>query len=93
MGGAGFDPKTGWLYVNSNEMPWISKANKIEKIGTDNVKKFANQFTYNNVQDVMSLARWFGVIPGLENLDKKYNNAQLLSVIKKGQVYDASTSS
>jgi len=22
-GGAGFDPRTGWLYVNSNEMPWI----------------------------------------------------------------------
>ena len=22
-GGAGFDPASGWLYVNSNEMPWI----------------------------------------------------------------------
>ena len=22
-GGAAFDPETGWLYVNSNEMPWI----------------------------------------------------------------------
>ena len=27
-GGAAYDPKSGWLYVNSNEMPWMYRAKK-----------------------------------------------------------------
>jgi len=34
-GGASFDPETGYMYVNSNEMPWILKLNKIK----DNLNK------------------------------------------------------
>ena len=85
-GGAGFDPITGWLYVNSNEMPWISKANKIEKIRTDNVKKFGKSIYLQQCARCHGAELGgMGVIPGLENLDKKYSNAQLLSVIKKGK--------
>ena len=29
-GGASFDPETGYLYVNANEMPWILKLNKVK---------------------------------------------------------------
>ena len=29
-GGAAFDPNSGWLYVNSNEMAWVSIANKYD---------------------------------------------------------------
>ena len=25
-GGAAYDPHTGWLYVNANEMPWIYRS-------------------------------------------------------------------
>ena len=28
-GGAAFDPETGWLYVNANEMPWLLQLMKI----------------------------------------------------------------
>jgi len=31
-GGASFDPETGYLYVNSNEMPWVLQLNKNKNI-------------------------------------------------------------
>jgi quinoprotein glucose dehydrogenase len=30
-GGASFDPATGWLYVNTNEMPWITRMVKVDR--------------------------------------------------------------
>lgn len=40
-GGASFDPETGYMYVNANEMPWILKLNKIKVIN--------NSFSSKNI--------------------------------------------
>src|SRR6185437_15270894 len=36
FGGGAFDPKTGFLYVNASEMPWILKLKKSSQFGGSN---------------------------------------------------------
>ena len=38
-GGAAYDPITNWLYVNSNEMPWVSIAKKVDFSSLENGDK------------------------------------------------------
>ena len=85
-GGAGYDPKTGWLYVNSNEMPWISKANKVEKYEGENVKKFGKSIYLQQCARCHGAGLdGMGTIPGLKNIEMKYNTLELSSVITKGK--------
>lgn len=42
-GGAAFDPETGYLYVNSNEMPWILKLNDAVKNNTNRSLSYGNK--------------------------------------------------
>ena len=92
-GGAGFDPNTGWLYVNSNEMAWVSIANKY-----DNPKEWEWQLKKDPIKSYgksiysQQCSRCHGAgldgmsnIPGLKNLKNKFNKLELSAIIKKGK--------
>ncbi len=92
-GGAAFDPNTGWLYVNSNEMAWVSIANKY-----DNPKEWEWQLKKDSIKSYgksiysQQCSRCHGAgldgmsnIPGLKNLKNKFNKLELSAIIKKGK--------
>ncbi len=87
-GGAGFDPASGWLYVNANEMPWI-----LEMVPTAAVAGQGNQGTpaqfYNAV-----CAACHGIdrqgevgrnIPPLVNLAEKLKEADIVQLLATGR--------
>jgi len=85
-GGAAYDPNSGWLYVNSNEMPWVSIANRIEKLENNTIKKYGKSIY------LQQCARCHGSeldgmsnISDLQNLKKRYKKLELSSIIQKGK--------
>ncbi len=92
-GGAGFDPNTGWLYVNSNEMAWVSIANKYDnpkewewQLKKDPIKSYGKSI-YSQQCSRCHGAELDGMsnIPGLKNLKNKFNKLELSLIIKKGK--------
>ena len=47
-GGAAFDPETGFLYVNANEMPWILKLNEIKNNTINKSLSYGNKIYIKN---------------------------------------------
>ncbi len=85
-GGAGYDQETGMLYVNSNEMPWMYRAKKIETIenaslGDIGQVLFEQQCARCHGAD----RRGQGINPSLIDLEKKANKDQVLSILTNGQ--------
>jgi len=85
-GGAGYDPNTGLLYINSNEMPWVSKANKIEKLMNSSAKKYGKSIYLQQCSRCHG-GELEGVsnIPTLKNIKSKYTIKDLHSIIKYGK--------
>jgi quinoprotein glucose dehydrogenase len=90
-GGAGYDPNSGWLYVNSNEMPWVSIANKFDKptewqLKNDPIKNYGKSI-YSQQCTRCHGAELDGMsnIPGLKDLKNRFNKVELSSIIKKGK--------
>jgi len=92
-GGAAFDPNSGWLYVNSNEMAWVSIANKYDnpkewewQLKKDPIKSYVKSI-YSQQCSRCHGAELDGMsnIPGLKNLKNKFNKLELSAIIKKGK--------
>ena len=87
-GGAAYDPNNNWLYVNSNEMPWVSIAKKVN-LSSDNgnIIKDYGKVIYNQQCSRCHGADLNGMsnIPGLKNLKNRYNAISLASTISKGK--------
>ncbi len=92
-GGAAFDPNSGWLYVNSNEMAWVSIANKYDnpkewewQLKKDPIKSYGKSI-YSQQCSRCHGAELDGMsnIPGLKNLKNKFNKLELSAIIKKGK--------
>jgi len=92
-GGAAFDPNSGWLYVNSNEMAWVSIANKYDnpkewewQLKKDPIKSYGKSI-YSQQCSRCHGAELDGMsnIPGLKNLKNKFNKLELSLIIKKGK--------
>ena len=82
-GGSGFDPETGLLYVNANEMPWIMRiVPRAETRG-----KVSGRVLYRrncsgcHREDLGGAPPEF---PDLNGIAKKRTQAQVLEVIRKG---------
>ncbi len=85
-GGAGYDPESGMLYINSNEMPWVSKAFKLDKIKDKNVQKFGKSIYLQQCSrchgpELQGISN----LPDLKNLKNRFNQKELASIIKKGK--------
>ena len=88
-GGAAFDPKLNLLYVNSNEMPWVSIAEKIDISTLENGNKIKN---YGKVIYNQQCSRCHGSdlngisnIPSLKNLQDRFDDVQLTRIISNGK--------
>jgi quinoprotein glucose dehydrogenase len=83
-GGAAFDPETGMLYVNSNEMAWILRivprpAPKALPSGKDLYQANCASCHKNNLSGSPP------EFPALTNLGKKYDSSEVRSIIRTGQ--------
>lgn len=84
-GGASFDPGTGILYVNANEVPMLISMRKIA--ANDKRISFGERvFAINNCAECHGADRsGNGIFPALQQLSKKYNEVQLADLIKTGR--------
>lgn len=86
-GGAAFDPESQWLYVNSNEMPWLVDMvpNIVSKKGDGKVS--GNQIYANNCANCHGLDRKgnTSAFPSLLEINKKYSSDSLLTLLKTGR--------
>jgi quinoprotein glucose dehydrogenase len=87
-GGAGFDPGTGVLYVNANEMPWILTMIDIELAQSE------NPYDQGSVVYALNCASCHGgrregdqqkIYPALTNLKSRKSKEETLQLIVKGK--------
>jgi len=83
-GGPSYDPKTGLLYINANEMPWVLTMKDVD----NNIKKSetnmqAGQRLYNSTcMACHGMNReGSGNFPTLLAVNKKYNEQQFIEII------------
>jgi quinoprotein glucose dehydrogenase len=83
-GGAAFDPQTGLLYVNSNEMAWVIRL--VEKPEPKAAPGAASLYQANcascHKADLSGSPPEF---PALKNLSKKYGDSDVRRIIHDGQ--------
>ncbi len=86
-GGASFDPETGYLYVNANEMPWILQLNKIKE-NSNNSLSIGNTLYIKycstcHKPDLSGNAQ--SGYPSLQDIGSKRNRAYLHKIISGGK--------
>ena len=89
-GGPAFDPATGVLYVNANEMPWIVTMKEVENnevISSKQTNLQAGKILYNNNCQAChgSSLSGSGDFPSLIGIEKRYNEATFKSLISLGR--------
>jgi quinoprotein glucose dehydrogenase len=87
-GGAGFDPATGWLYVNANEMPWILQMIETKREPGQGSVGTPQQF-YNAVCAAChGLERHGDVsrnVPTLVNIESKLREEDIVQLLATGR--------
>ena len=73
-GGAAFDPDSGLLFVNSNEMPWI-----VQLIPNNDTSLYNVNCASCHGEDRRSAAA-----PSLENIGERFSRDELAAVIRQG---------
>ena len=81
-GGAAFDPKTGLLYINSNDIAWDAQlvANTAPQLSGRGI--YQTQCTICHRDDLAGSPPTF---PSLKNIGKRLTPAQIASTIQKGK--------
>jgi quinoprotein glucose dehydrogenase len=74
-GGAAFDPDTGLLYVNSNEMPWI-----VRLIPNNDTSLYNAQCASCHRED----RRGTTSAPSLRNLNERFTRDEIVTLIREG---------
>jgi len=87
-GGPAFDPNTGWLYVNANEMPWvltmIEVKNEVPK--KENYLEAGKRLYKQNCMSCHGPDRkGSGNFPTLIDVHKKYNEVQFAAMVSTGR--------
>ncbi len=87
-GGAAYDPTTGFLYVNANQIPCeltMVKINPKDK-RTTTMSEHGKRVYVNNCMACHGQNREGNEsYPPLQNIDKKYSTAQVLDIINNGR--------
>ena len=88
-GGAGYDPKTGFLYVNANHSPWILTMMKKDSGNIPSHETVADRGERVYVNNCMSChgksREGNGAYPELRNITNKYTAHQILDIINNGR--------
>ncbi len=87
-GGPAYDPATGILYVNANEVPWVLKMVDVkEKAAKEEIYLTAGKrlYTLNCMSCHGPERKGSGNYPSLISVNKKYNDATFLQLIRSGR--------
>jgi len=87
-GGSGFDPQTGILYINANEIPYISTMTEARRrpAGEENFAAAgARLFARNCISCHGQDRKGSGSYPSLIDIEKKYTSAQILDLLENGR--------
>lgn len=87
-GGPTYDPETGVLYVNANEMPWVLQGVDISKrpVTAESYEQAGKRLYQNNCMACHGTERQgSGNFPTLLGVEKKYNPAAFHSLIQSGR--------
>ncbi len=82
-GGAAVDPRTGIMYVNSNEMAWIVRMGNL--LDQENLSPGARATKIHCARCHGGALQGMGAIPALRDLNKQYSREALIQVIAKGK--------
>jgi len=87
-GGPAFDPGTGLMYINANEMAWVIQAMAIKTTptSTENYEEAGNRLYRSNCMTCHGPERkGSGNFPSLVNIEKKYSQASFDTLIQSGR--------
>ena len=88
-GGAAYDPATGYLYVNANQVPWTLTMVKVGTEGKMSHTTFAERgktvYTNNCMSCHGANREGNGSYPALQHINQKYSTSQVLEVINNGR--------
>jgi len=88
-GGAAYDPSTGLLYVNANQVPWtltMVKVDAEEKAPGETMAAHGQKVYVNNCMSCHGVNReGNSSYPSLQHIDKKYTAPQVLGIINSGR--------
>jgi quinoprotein glucose dehydrogenase len=87
-GGPTFDPETGILYVNANEMPWLLTAVDISKkpAAEENFEQAGKRLYQNNCMSCHGPKRQgSGNYPSLVDVEKKYTQTAFYNLVQSGR--------
>jgi len=85
-GGAGYDPETGRLYVNANEMPWMFRSKKIERVQGGSLSRMGEVlYEQNCARCHRSDRTGQDVNPSLIGLKERFDVPQTVSIIQNGK--------
>ncbi len=87
-GGPAYDPKTGLLYINANEMPWVltmidakKRPDKVETFAAAGERLFAKNCMSCHGQNRQGAGNY----PSLIGIEKKYTSDQMLALLETGR--------
>ncbi len=87
-GGAAYDPATGYLFVNANQVPWtltMVKATSEKKVPQQTMAEHGKTVYINNCMSCHGKNREGGNYPSLQHIDRKYSEAEVLQIIDNGR--------
>jgi quinoprotein glucose dehydrogenase len=87
-GGPSYDPETGILYVNANEMAWIIQAVDLtnKPVTAENFEQAGKRLYQNNCMTCHGPERkGSGNFPSLLGVEKKYTSADFHSLLQSGR--------
>ena len=88
-GGAAYDPSTGFLYVNANQVPWILtmiKVSKEEGTAEKTMLSYGQKVYVNNCMSCHGTERQGNAsYPSLQHIEKKYTATQVLDIVDNGR--------
>jgi len=87
-GGPAYDPETGIIYINANEMAWVltmKEGKKATTVNENNLQAGQRLYTNTCMRCHGSNMEGSGNNPPLLNINKKYNEQQVIDIITTGR--------
>jgi quinoprotein glucose dehydrogenase len=88
-GGAGYDPTTGIMYVNANEMPWILTMVDVVDEGPQDLLAMGKNVYQSNCMGChganLQGTNFHGNAPELVNVKQRLDRDQLQTIVKEGR--------
>jgi quinoprotein glucose dehydrogenase len=81
-GGSGFDPKSGIIYINSNDIPWLGALAENKQTATAGERVYQEQCAACHGDDRSGSPPEF---PALHNMNAKLTRPQITSIVHNGR--------